>query len=139
MWERGVPVRDEIMQINLLAEGGVDKITTVRRVNVPWKERELDDVISAIKALRPAEEPKWRRLIAMLEKTKEMTQGARMLPGGMRWTPMDFRHSDVMNLLEVLIEAKTGKKKQTLDEQMAEARKKGGGLWKTHEKATEGR
>lgn len=129
LWPKGIAVRDEIMRINILAEGGMEKITTVRRVFMPWIDGDLDTIISVISTLRDPNESKWKRLIAMFETTKEMSKHATMVQGGARWTPMDFRFNDIAEVITLMNEAKTGKRKKTLDEQLKESTKQGGGLW----------
>ena len=127
-WHRGEPYMDELLQINYYEKEGSKPITTVRRVYIPWKDGELDHIIRIIKALKGEQDPKWGRLVAMLEKTKPMALKAKLLPGGARLVSMDFRLNDVKALVDVMTEAKTGKK-QALSEQAEEKRKEGKGLW----------
>lgn len=128
VWIHGDAVRDEVMRIDVTAENGVVPITTVRRCYVPWNDNDLEIIISILKSERDPSDPKWKRLIDMMELTKGLSAKAKLLPGGARWTPMDFRLSDVQAVIEVMLEAKSGKHITTMAEHIAK-QKQGQGLW----------
>ena len=126
---QGPVVREEVSQIDWTAEGGARRIPTVRRVYISLKEIEIDHMIRIMKALRP-DDKKCARLIAMLEKTRPILKTSRLMPDGFRWTPMDFRRSDVRDLILVMAEAKHGKRLKTLEDRLVEQSKEAGkGLW----------
>jgi hypothetical protein len=127
VYPMGPVVREEVSQLNWRVEGGQTRIPTVRRIYISLKEIEIDHMIRIIGALRP-EDKKYARLIAMLEKTKPILRTSRLMPGGFHWTPMDFRRSDVKDIILIMKEAKTGKRQKSLEDWFSK-QSKGKGAW----------
>ena len=126
-WDPRHPVvREELAIIDYTHPDGKRKIPTVVRVYVPLRRKDLDYMINIIQALRP-NNPKYKRLADMLDRTRSILEHSRKLPGqqfgklyfqDLHLTPMDFRRSDVRDLISIMEEARSGKKVQTLEEQL---------------------
>jgi hypothetical protein len=132
-------VREEISVIDFSAafdpeagiiESGKRRIPTVVRVHIRLKDKDLNYMLNIISELRPAGDTKYKRLAEMLEKTRPIMKNSPMLGGGWYWTPMDFRRSDVKDLIDIMEEARTGKKPLTIEETIAK-QPKGKGLWQS--------
>ena len=127
-WERGIPFKDELLQININAEKGVVPITTVRRCKVAWLDGELSIIKNIIRDVHGDKDPTWNRLWDMLALAQNMEQNGQLTISGARIVPMDFRKGDVIALIEVMTEAKNNRKKDSI-ESIMNARVEGKGLW----------